>query len=126
MLFELVRVRSHSDNNLPDVALIQLVLCDVPQKKTTNKIGIGIHRSQSKHSRLPPTWRIGPSVICSGCKKANITAALDASDLYCRKILSLCFESHIFLQIMFRNLIPTHVFVVQRSIQHEHFRLSFN
>jgi hypothetical protein len=48
--------------------------------------------------------------------KADVAAAFDARNFYLRQIFSGCVEPHVFLKIMFGNVVPKHVFVLQSAI----------
>jgi hypothetical protein len=61
-----------------------------------------------------------------GFLEADVTAAFDAREFNLRQVLGFGFESHVFLEVMIGNLVPTHRFVLNSAVHDKDCRLSFN
>ena len=60
------------------------------------------------------------SILRVGLDETDVAAALDARDLYFVNIFGFGSESHIFLEIVFGNLVSTHGFAIELSILHDY------
>src|SRR4051794_33649282 len=66
----------------------------------------------SERLRNPYTSRDSDALRLLSFHEADVTAAFDAREFDLRQVLGFRFEPHVFLQIMLRDVVPKHVFVL--------------